>query len=618
MDKLTIINQEFRIKLLNKILLQMITMLPPHPEEISIARNTLSTCQETVPPDIREKLNLRNTLEKHPVNCIKYYPLPLKINQETLNQMRVWGICYGDLLEKITCSYFNEPDGYVRQFLDSSLFAYLPEWLKAIIVEYKTCNHLAGAHLGDDNFNGRSIEWNLGAVGGLEEGSGTEEEIAKEINYHPLQDTESIDAVLAAIRYAYEAHCRANRIAPKTNPCIAYIEHDDIYYSSVRIVRKLGKLGVNIHYTFHHALTFEDNHLKTKNGEIIDIIYLDCHLEDLHATHPVIQAVRNNRVALDSSPFARLILRSKVVMALLSTQECHTALELDKQSVQMIRRNMSHSVLMNQYTPLDGDFDPLKQKVVKIAIGSVFGGNGVMVFPPEVTREEIIKNFKPLKRLLSYLAREYCPVSCADIASLTMQVETRALFTEILKTSCISSSSPLVNRTKGIKQIQENIYNSLNQMIQEHENRYGHLCCTDLENIIRQTFFSFLDKNTVNGKLLERLMTLYHKFFMVKLISQNIPVVVQDFIEPEMLYIQPQRLNIKLEIQDGVKTGMTFALLSENEDQDMNKELFISHRIHLLFTEKGKEIFVSGSQVFPITRGKQDNRYKMTCALLHH
>ncbi len=622
----------------------MIKKLYPHPEEIIIAQNTLISCKKKLPPRIIKKLLKRNNVEKHPINCIQCYLYPVGISPDSLQQMKSWGICYAELLEKIAQSFFSKPDGYIKKFFNTTLLPYLPPWQKNLIYDYKTCNHLAGAHLGDDHFNGRSIEWNIGAVGGLEEGSGSEEEIShnlkKKINNvryisqsrphspciffkhhsHPVKtifiDTNSIKTVMDALLYSYKSFCISNLITPKAKPLTAYIEHDDIYYSSVRSVRRLMDSGVKIRYTFHHTLNFTDEHLRTANGEIIDLVYLDCHLEDLHQEHPIIEAVRKNRVALDTSPFARLILRSKTLMALLSTPECHKALKLNEKEIEMIRRHLAHSVLLNRYSPalpshhfdavkhLDhnishdypklnnnnspmhenrikpyGCLNPFKKKVIKIAMGSVFGGNGVMVFPPETPITEIINTFKPLKNLISRLALECCPMSDSDIISFTIKVEVKALFTEIFKTSVP------INPLTAINKMKKEFYKNINTELQKH----GTLCYNHLEFIIKKHLFSFIDENFINGKLLERLLIKYLQLFIEKTKTQNLPVVVQDFIEPDIL----------------------------NGEKKLGENIFISHRIHVLFTSSGKKVFISGSQLFSMNCGKQDNKHKMTCALVN-
>lgn len=401
--------------------------LPVSDAEIALAGSAVNRAWKHLPRSIRTRLGDRRNREGHPVNVIRYYPFPVLVDNGrpgALDRLHAWGEAYARIIARIADAYQQQLPA-VRRFLHHAVIKHLPPHLVPLIQAYKTRDLLAGAHLGDDFLAGRSVEWNLGAVGGLDEGWQTARQVLRDRRTpDPAQETllpvetDPVPHILKALRWAYESFCLANGRTPVPNPYTLFLEHDDLYGSTVSVCARLRDWGERTDLAFQHELAFHDQRLTTAEGRRVDLVSMDCHWEDLQGGHPLIQAARKNVVALDCSPFAHLVLRSKALLALLWTPRFQRAVGLAPEETKTLERHLMPTALWRRATfsgnpflpskafralcprmdlPPPRDKPPASQKrlpsfqpaglVVKTAIGATYGGGGVATVLPEAGHE---------------------------------------------------------------------------------------------------------------------------------------------------------------------------------------------------------------------------------------
>ena len=340
-------------------------LVPSHGQQ-NLAEGAFLRVREKLPTEVVKKLVKRFNVDGHYINTVRYYPFPIIVNEgskDFIHDLIAWGKAYASIVKKVAEAYRKPDKSYCRRFLYVSLIRYFPPHLLHLLESYRTLDDLAGAHLGDDNIGGKSVEWNLGAVGGLDEGFLAAAEIARSREttngkidkvVGPVEH-DAVETIRDALHWAYESFCSANHIQPGRKPRIAYVEYDDIYGSTVSICERMRELGENISLYFTHELTFRDGKLLTASGQPIDLVFMDCHLEDLHPRHPVLEAAGANRVALDCSPFAHLVLRSKAIFALLSSPPFLKHLGLDEHERRMLQRHLAATYLWRRKTFKNGE-----------------------------------------------------------------------------------------------------------------------------------------------------------------------------------------------------------------------------------------------------------------------
>ncbi|MDY6971733.1 MAG: hypothetical protein SV775_05330, partial [Thermodesulfobacteriota bacterium] len=422
--------------------------LEPSAVQQNLAGKVYKRIRQRLPPRIVKRLEERFRNEGHYINTVSYYPFPILADKKSKNLIKDlvdWGHTYAAILKKVASAYRQPGNRYCRRFLHHALIKYIPPHLLHLIEGYRTIDDLAGAHLGDDNMQGKSIEWNLGAVGGLDEGYLVAQEVAQSLAadfdyagtpFLPVE-RDAVGAIREALHWAYESFCLANGILPTQEPFIACVEYDDIYGSTVSICDRLEQRGEKISLCFGHELVYRDDRLFTPLGQPIDILYMDCHFEDLSPGHPILEAIGANKVAVDGSPFARLVLRSKVILALLCSPVFLRHLDLDNYERDMLGHHLMPTYLWRRKTfkdrrkpfsvvfqsllsdqNMDTTWFPLKKSralngenkeekfVVKIGIGSVYGGSAVSVVLQEKGKYQTKDAAYLISRLIRNLAAE--------------------------------------------------------------------------------------------------------------------------------------------------------------------------------------------------------------------
>ena len=428
--------------------------LKPTEVQKELAEQAVTRVQERLPFRVINRLKERHQHEGHYINMVRYYPFPILAydgSADSIKDLINWGHTYAAIMRKIASAYRSLGQNDLRRFLHVSLMKFFPPHLLRLIENYRTTDALAGAHLGDDNLRGRSVEWNLGAVGGLDEGYLVAEEVAR--TWIPDQETENdirpvegdpVEAVRDALRWAYESHCLGNHIRPAPSPFIASVEHDDIYGSTVSICERLREIGEDAYLCFARELSFQNGRLLTASGRPVDLIYMDCHLEDFPEGHPVLEAANENAVAMDCSPFAHLVLRSKVILALLCSPAFLKVLDLDQHERSMLERHLMPSFLWRRKTFMEGKLRfspavnalladrrlghnpfPIKDPdsagengdeiVVKIAIGSVYGGSAVSVVEQKGEGYKTRDAANLISDLVNTLASKYTSLEASRI-----------------------------------------------------------------------------------------------------------------------------------------------------------------------------------------------------------
>lgn len=413
----------------------------PSPEQISIAAEAFKRALDKLPNNVVKRLERRFQEYGHCINTVRYYPFPIVVDNGSRRFAQdciEWGGTYAGILRKIVTAYRSTGNSNCRRFLWAALMKYLEPHLVHLIEAYRTVDDLAGSHLGDDAIAGKSVEWNLGAVGGLDEGYSVAREIAKfrlsdnsnaDENLMPVERDPAAE-VRDALSWAYESFCLANGITAGSRPFIACTEYDDIYGSTVSICERMKEMGADADVCFAHEFVYRGQNLLTASGKKVDLVYMDCHLEDFSADHPLIQAAAANAVGLDCSPLAHLVLRSKVVTALLYTPAFLKELGLTSGEEKMINRHLMPTFLWRRRSLRDATlpFSPvadsmsstesgpyqrhpfsddeerrrsMKRFVLKIATGSVYGGSSVAV----LKKSGNSYNTTSAKRLVSSLVR---------------------------------------------------------------------------------------------------------------------------------------------------------------------------------------------------------------------
>jgi len=331
--------------------------LPVRRAEQILGEQAFHRAEAFLPEKVKKKLADRSSVEGHLINSVRYFPHPIVPQDgdpECLQPLLHWGMTYASILSKVARAYRNRVPEAVR-FLDRSIIRFLPAHLRGLPESYKTLDDLAGTHAGDDFLAGRSVEWNLGAVGGLDEGYRTALELEKIRTRKAASDSgthfvekDPLPAIRSALHWAYESFAAANSLEPLKTPAIGFLEHDDLYGSTVSVCERLRECGEKAELCFHHELACENGRLVTSTNRPLDLVYMDFHFEDLLEGHPLLEAVRENRVALECSPFAHLVLRSKALCALLCMPSFQRAVQLNAEEIESIKTNLMPTYLWRQ------------------------------------------------------------------------------------------------------------------------------------------------------------------------------------------------------------------------------------------------------------------------------
>lgn len=391
-----------------------------------------------------------------------------------MKELENWGVKYAGMISKIATAYRKE-DMRVIRFLDRTILKFIPPHLLRLVKLYKTIDELAGAHLGDDFLAGRTVEWNLGAVGGLDEGYRTAQQVknkhlqrSEKNNVLSFVEKDPINPIRSALSWAYESFTIANSIEPVEKPLIVFLEHDDLYGSTVSICERLQQCGEKTELRFHHELSFKQGRLVTSEGRPIDLVYLDHHFEDLWKEHPLLQAVENNIVAVDCSPFAHLVLRSKVILALLCLNAFQRAIRLDLEEIDCIKQFLMPTFLWRCKTLTGsnglcpealealGDHFGIQNKrceclsgdssskvegiVIKAAVGMTYGGKGVATLLAG-NRSAVREASKLIRETLLKLSSRITEVQSDNVI-----VHARDKLTSIVYNSIMNCLADLENR----------------------------------------------------------------------------------------------------------------------------------------------------------------------------
>ncbi len=654
-------------------------LLHPAPEEITLAEEALNRARDKLPETVSARLESRRELLGHPVRPLRYYPFPITTNPEEIEALFRWGRTYASIIRKVLKEYL-QPRSPTKRFYRAALTRFLPPHLQELLSSYRTTDHLAGAHLGDDNINRMSIEWNLGAVGGLDEGFLVSKEVAPHIppGLSPVEE----DPVLpfrSALRHAYESHCLANGITPSPSPLMAFVEHDDIYGSTLSLCQRLHLQGERTCFCFDHELVFRD-HLETASGSRVDILCCDLHLEDLSPGHPILRALAENKTALDCSPLARLILRSKATLALLTSPGYQKTLNLTPEELQGLRSHLPPTSLWSARTfrspppeisaalsALSRDRripapeskstgSPSGPMVVKVAIGGVFGGSAVAVSAPDSTRpaaELILSHLRPL-------ALEATPLEARKVLARTRPELKSALKDMMIRSlgrGLGTRRDPFWTQAETLLRAPpteaEEIYSLLQSTVMEHfgvdlealrSSRPGLFKSADREArkaLEHMTFKPFLVQLSI--ALANRLLAADHysraynelhaslqsaaspgERLTCTALSCRILEALDSFWVKHFQTPVPDQdrerigeilLIPYIEARLRSTNPVVFQPYLDPPPISPEEDLHVMNRIHILFTGRGPSIHLSGLQVFFLKEGKADNRYKMTGSL---
>lgn len=673
------------------------------PAHMQIASDVFKRSKSILPDRLVSKLSARYQKKGHYINYVKYYglrvTLPLKEGVR-IRQMHEWGKTYAAILKKIAQRYKTDQLSYCFKSIENALVRYLPDHLTRLMEDYKTDDDLAGAHLGDDNFNWKTIEWNLGAVGGLEEGYTAARLLhsyAEKSNRRPVE-TAFLKTIRKMLMWAYEAHCKTNMIHMQTAPVIAYVEHDDIYGSSVAICRHLSDIGCNIRLCFDKELVLKNNTFLALDGEKVDILYLDCHLENLYENHPIIQALKKNTVALDGSVFSRLVLRSKVIMALLHDRIFQTDIQLTTHESQMIENHLTPTYLWQKKTFTDVFsnskaistlFSSLDKKstpfagnpavhqhnhpiVIKESIGPVFGGTSVSVifkkqgrYHVKEARSLIKKHIKEhilhriemlpgklqagmyhfLKTILKQIVySRLCPLDKPFIILLKKKYDNfinprqashlKLIFLERFRPDLeiLLSQSFNIN-VHELNNLEEKHYikfwNSMNKLFVKpgcgNEEKVFSLVMAVVENFL--SAIVFLRQNgqaKING-LFQTLKKLGGKQSMgFTSYSKSLINHINKFLEINnfnLLLTREKKDILDLVEKQFISQSLQMVLPIVIQEYNpplkwhTDTDLYISNRIHVIYTKHRVNTFISGTQLFELSHLKQKNSTKMTGSL---
>ena len=692
--------------LLDERVFEHAPVLSPSPAEAELANQTLDRAAADLPAPIREKLQSRRADAGHPIRPLRYYPFPVVRTEDAEGfhrQALDWGATYASIAEKIVRA-FRRPHSNVRRLVHASLVRFLPEHLTPLLDAYRTTDDLAGAHLGDDHIAGRSIEWNVGAVGGLDEGYLVSREVAGNVPppgqiEEALQPVEAdpVPPVREAIHWAYESHCRANGRPPETSPLIAFLEHDDLYGSTVSLCSRMRRAGERTLLAFEQELRWRDGRLVRADREPIDIAYCDCHLEDLEPAHPLLQACARNAVALDSSPLARLILRSKVILALLRMPRFRRDLDLTSEERDALETRLTPTLLWCRKTfsapphafgpglsafcaraplpppalppePPPATAEPL---VVKVGIGSVYGGQAVAVASPHPGSPEtrfanalLLDHLRPLALSRTPMkARTALGRTRPEIKSFLKDAVLRLLgrglgedppgdpcWTEVRR-RCLDAlqtprDAPLTGadlygalrdpiRAHFGLELSAHRFKPVDRVLQKllHQRPVGAADQPLLQELCRQLglalarlrfqapgfargyrgFQEELRSSIGEGQdwtceALLRHLVGKTDAFLTSQFNTTLPQTARDKLRSILL---PPYLEHRFRSVNPV----VFQPYIQPEPLGGEEDLHVMNRIHVLYTRKGPVTRLAGTQVFYLRDGKADNRSKMTASL---
>ncbi len=469
-------------------------VLQPQPEEACMANQAFARAQYRLPTQVAERLQARQNETGHPIRPLRYYPFPIVFQENADNPIHqgfAWGDTYASIVRKIVRAY-RRPRSGIRRFLQASLLQFIPEHLLELLEAYRTLDDLAGSHMGDDHIGGRSIEWNVGAVGGLDEGHLVSKAVDKNLpKRHPGNtlgsplETDPLPLVREAIRWAYESHCLANNRPAKNTPLIAFLEHDDLYGSTVSLCARLKKAGEKTLIAFEQELDWQEGRLFCAGYGPVDIAYCDCHLEDLGRGHPLLQACETNTVALDTSPLARLVMRSKVIMALLQMPRFQKELDLTTHEISRLTKHLVPTFLWCRKTFTNPpsflvpglsalcagspyktqavtipqtdapEEQPLFGLVTKVAIGGVYGGSAVEVSARTPKGYDTRSTFALLLKHLEPLAMHYTRLEAKQVF-----VRTRPEIKSLIKEEVLRS----LGRGLGIEPPDDPFWAEINRL----------------------------------------------------------------------------------------------------------------------------------------------------------
>lgn len=558
--------------------------------DLESAEAALKQVSHLLPDYVIKKLAKRRKKEGCIINSVRLYPEPvLNYNNENnhLKNLVKWGWTYSVILEKIATIYQKNKNSFCHRFLEKALLRYIPDYQKNLINEYRTADPLAGAHLGDDNIKGKSIEWNLGSVGGLDEGDYVTKMLKKKgLNHEISVELDPVEIFHKTLLCSLESFCTANSYIKNRSPLIAFVAIYDIYGSTIRMCNMLEQKGARTYFCFDKELKYTNGSLITKHGEKIDILFLDAHIESLNRDSPIITALSQNAVALDTSPFARIILRSKVILALLGKKECLDELDLSPVEKTMLKKHIVPTFVWSK------DMFSLKhfnsKIAVKLAIGPVFGGTDVNI----VEKEQVQKTVK--KHIIPFALESLC-LDTEYLYEMVRNNISAFLKDAILKSMVSKIIQPDKSDKKKVQQqvrlefkkqmtgtkiadIFKNVNEQLGQSKKISYQKIALLFSSEIESFFRLTGFSENIESNV-----QKILKMLQKPFIQKQLLKRSPVVLQPWIEPENV------------------CG--------------HDDLFFINRIHVFYTNGGKQVLVAGSQVFKLKNHQHDNASKCTACL---
>lgn len=269
-------------------------------------------------PDSNAAKSHTERLLKEMDYCVFGVANPIEIAPEIYEKHRKEIETYLSLCERLTQAYTTNPR--VRSYIRAALLQFEPHEIQQL-AEAEKIHFLTGAQYASDIVNHKTVEVNIGPVGGIPELAASQQLLPEAV--FPFSNDLLYGHIAHSICDYYERFCAFHKITPKpvSERQLCYVENDGIYPGSFSLVQNLQSLGLNITITPKEALHFDEqsNTLYVNNGDLhtqIDQIILDYHLQDGPNDH-VSQAIHCHAVATESTLLAPIVLGSKATMAIL-------------------------------------------------------------------------------------------------------------------------------------------------------------------------------------------------------------------------------------------------------------------------------------------------------------
>jgi hypothetical protein len=246
---------------------------------------------------------------------------PFRMEMEGYRQLTYQTEAILRIYEKIAAQYLS--DSLLRRYVDAALLQFEKPAVRELVENYPLATSMGSQYASDvllSDEGPMTVEINVGPVGGPPDIAAAQRRYP-DIRF-PLETDLIIDHICHSVGCYYEQACESIgcNAVPFAEREVVYVENDGYYSGSFGLVEGLRERGMKIQLLPREALYQDpkDRRLKVKGSDIsVDQIILDYHLQE-DPDIDIARAISEKRVVAESSPFAQIVLGSKVMLGIVS------------------------------------------------------------------------------------------------------------------------------------------------------------------------------------------------------------------------------------------------------------------------------------------------------------